>query len=131
MDKSGNTHTVHATKEVILSAGSVNSPQLLLLSGIGPQADLEDVGIDVVVDLPGVGHNLQNHLNSLVGYLMPVEEDTNTFTDEAIQEFINNRTGSLANTGLSSATIFMTTKYATDGIADIQVGINYLIVSLI
>ena len=48
--------------EVILCGGAINSPQLLLLSGIGPKADLEALGIDVVADLPGVGSNLQDHL---------------------------------------------------------------------
>lgn len=51
-----------AAREVILSAGAVNSPQLLQLSGIGPAALLREHGIDVVNDLPGVGANLQDHL---------------------------------------------------------------------
>ena len=54
--------TARATREVILSAGAVNSPQLLQLSGIGPGALLQQHGIDVVHDLPGVGANLQDHL---------------------------------------------------------------------
>ncbi|RYF24983.1 MAG: choline dehydrogenase [Comamonadaceae bacterium] len=54
--------TAHASQEVILSAGAVNSPQLLQLSGIGPAALLRAQGIDVVHDLPGVGANLQDHL---------------------------------------------------------------------
>ncbi len=54
--------TAHATSEVILSAGAINSPQLLQLSGIGPAALLRQHGIDVVHDLPGVGANLQDHL---------------------------------------------------------------------
>ncbi|KRC22509.1 GMC family oxidoreductase [Acidovorax sp. Root217] len=54
--------TAHATGEVILSAGAINSPQLLQLSGIGPAALLRQHGIDVVHDLPGVGANLQDHL---------------------------------------------------------------------
>jgi choline dehydrogenase-like flavoprotein len=49
-------------KEVILSAGAVGSPQILLLSGIGPKKHLESVGVNVVEDLPGVGENLQDHL---------------------------------------------------------------------
>ncbi len=48
--------------EVILSAGSIGSPQLLLLSGIGPAAQLAQHGIPVVLDKPGVGANLQDHL---------------------------------------------------------------------
>lgn len=54
--------TARATGEVILSAGAVNSPQLLQLSGIGPAALLRQHGLDVAVDLPGVGANLQDHL---------------------------------------------------------------------
>lgn len=51
-----------ARKEVILSAGSIGSPQLLQLSGIGPAAVLQDAGVEIVKDLPGVGENLQDHL---------------------------------------------------------------------
>ena len=54
--------TVQCRGEVILCAGSIGSPQLLQLSGIGPGAVLRDKGIDVVHDLPGVGENLQDHL---------------------------------------------------------------------
>ena len=58
----GQVRTVSARREVILSAGAVNSPQLLQLSGLGPGALLKDKGIDVVRDLPGVGRHLQDHL---------------------------------------------------------------------
>lgn len=57
----GNTQTLHARREVILSAGAINSPQLLMLSGIGPAQHLRDVGVEVVHDLPGVGQNMQEH----------------------------------------------------------------------
>src|ERR1700676_2713090 len=53
---------VRARREVIISAGPINSPQLLKLSGVGPQAELTALGIPVVHDLPGVGENLQDHL---------------------------------------------------------------------
>ena len=59
----GRPHTVRATQEVLLAAGAINSPQLLLLSGIGPAGELKPLGIPVVLDLPGVGKNLQDHLN--------------------------------------------------------------------
>jgi choline dehydrogenase len=55
-------HEVRVRREVILSAGSINSAQLLKLSGIGPHAELADLGIDVVQPLAGVGENLQDHL---------------------------------------------------------------------
>lgn len=52
---------VRARREVILAAGTIHTPQVLQLSGIGPSAALEDIGIDVKVDLPGVGSNFQDH----------------------------------------------------------------------
>jgi choline dehydrogenase len=57
-----------AGREVILSAGAYNSPQLLMLSGVGPAEHLAMREIEVVVDLPGVGQNLQDHINSGVIY---------------------------------------------------------------
>ncbi|WP_394827881.1 GMC family oxidoreductase [Pendulispora albinea] len=51
----------HANLEVVLAGGAINSPQLLMLSGIGPAAHLGDMGIEVAVDLPGVGENLHDH----------------------------------------------------------------------
>jgi choline dehydrogenase len=64
----GQTHQVTATKEVVLCGGAINSPQLLLLSGIGPAEHLKALDIPVVVDLPGVGQNLQDHLDVAVAY---------------------------------------------------------------
>jgi len=57
----GSEHTVSARREVLVCGGAINSPQLLMLSGIGPGTHLRDHGIDVRVDLPGVGANLQDH----------------------------------------------------------------------
>jgi choline dehydrogenase len=58
----GTTHVAQANAEVIVSGGAFNSPQLLQLSGLGPAKTLGDLGIDVVADLPGVGADLQDHL---------------------------------------------------------------------
>jgi len=58
----GATHRVRINRELILSGGPINSPQLLKLSGVGPPAELRALGIPVVHDLPGVGENLQDHL---------------------------------------------------------------------
>jgi choline dehydrogenase len=60
--RGGVRHEVRVRREVLLSAGSINSPQLLKLSGVGPAAELGEHGIAVVQDLPGVGANLQDHL---------------------------------------------------------------------
>ena len=58
----GTLRTAHARREVVLSGGPINAPQLLMLSGIGPAGHLQEHGIEVVRDLPGVGENLQDHL---------------------------------------------------------------------
>lgn len=57
----GQVTTVRANKEVILAAGAVHTPQILQLSGIGPSALLRQANIPVIVDLPGVGANFQDH----------------------------------------------------------------------
>lgn len=61
-------HQVRVNQEVILSAGAFDSPKLLMLSGIGDAAHLQSLGISVVVDLPGVGQNLQDHVLVPVAY---------------------------------------------------------------
>ena len=60
--RGGRKHLIRAQREVILSGGPINSPQLLKLSGVGPAAELRALGIEVVADRPGVGENLQDHL---------------------------------------------------------------------
>src|SRR4051794_23590403 len=59
--KGGRRQVAHADREVVLSGGAINSPQLLMLSGIGPADHLRSVGVDVIHDLPGVGGALQDH----------------------------------------------------------------------
>ncbi len=66
LDKKGRQHTVHASREVILSGGSFNSPQLMLLSGVGPKDELKTLGIPVKHHLPGVGKNLQEHVDATI-----------------------------------------------------------------
>jgi choline dehydrogenase-like flavoprotein len=67
----GSDKHASADAEVILSGGVFNSPQLLMLSGIGPADHLREVGIEPVIDLKGVGENLQDHLAVLVHYTRP------------------------------------------------------------
>jgi choline dehydrogenase len=62
------THTAYADGEVILSGGAFNSPQLLQLSGVGPAKLLRDLGIEVIADMPGVGADLQDHLQIRMQY---------------------------------------------------------------
>jgi choline dehydrogenase len=64
----GEEVTVDCSGEVVLAAGAIGSPHLLMLSGIGPSKHLRDVGVDVVVDLPGVGANFQDHPQTSIVY---------------------------------------------------------------
>ena len=80
----GSTRQVGASREVILSAGAIGSPQLLLLSGLGPSKQVEALGIAPSADLPGVGENLQDHLSVGESYFctQPVSlTEIETFTN--------------------------------------------------
>ena len=70
--KDGATHQLQVEREVILCAGAIDSPAILLRSGIGPPAELGEVGVESVVDLPGVGRNLHDHL--LMGVLWEAKQ---------------------------------------------------------
>ncbi|MEP3654826.1 MAG: choline dehydrogenase [Litorimonas sp.] len=69
------TQTVRANQEVILSAGAFGSPQILLLSGIGAKEKLDPHGIDQVHDLPGVGENLQDHIDYVISYRSALKDN--------------------------------------------------------
>jgi choline dehydrogenase len=70
----GRLHRVRAAREVIVSGGAINSPQILMLSGVGPAEALRSLDIPVIHDLPGVGQNLQDHLETYVQHtcLQPI-----------------------------------------------------------
>ncbi|KAI0139590.1 GMC oxidoreductase [Hypoxylon sp. NC0597] len=98
----GKTSTIAAKKEVILSAGVFQSPQLLMVSGVGPKAQLQKFNIPVVVDLPGVGQGMIDHITVPISYQVGVVT-TSTLTGssltEAIAEFNAHGTGPLSNNG--------------------------------
>ncbi|XP_032663988.1 glucose dehydrogenase [FAD, quinone]-like [Odontomachus brunneus] len=100
--KNGRSIDVRASKEVILSAGTVASPQLLMLSGIGPKQHLLEMGIPSVVDLP-VGKNLQNHVGWQGIYLTYKNETarppSSTFISDEAYEYLMYKRGSLATSG--------------------------------
>ncbi|MFN2203206.1 MAG: GMC family oxidoreductase [Caldilineaceae bacterium] len=88
----GETKQARADREVVVSAGALQSPKLLMLSGIGPASQLGKLGIDVVSDLPGVGQNLQDHVQLPVIYRTNVEiPNTTLLTGNVL--FVQTREG--------------------------------------
>lgn len=88
--------TVTAKKEVIVSGGCVNSPQLLMLSGIGPKEHLEELDIEVKVNLP-VGQNLQDHVLVPIYYILPGNPESTSLPNifEALGQYMLHGTGPL------------------------------------
>ena len=87
----GEVHRATARREVILSAGAIGSPQLLMLSGVGPADHLRSHGIEVEVDLPGVGKNLHDHLFVPITYRSPTSLHRGTafhFFGGMIQDYL-------------------------------------------
>ncbi|XP_065201443.1 glucose dehydrogenase [FAD, quinone]-like [Planococcus citri] len=118
-DKFGNIRKVYASKEVILSGGVVGSPQLLLLSGVGPREDLTKLNIPVIKDLP-VGQNLHHHFGiAATATMKNVAEDD--FNIKSLYDYINWRNGPFSSTGLTQVTGFLETSKTTRNIPDIQV----------
>ena len=108
----GQTHHLHARHEVVLSAGAIQSPQLLQLSGIGPSRLLQNHRIEMVVDLPGVGENLQDHLQVRPSFRCQGVETLNDVANStwrSARDFVRYhlmRTGPLA-TGVYRAGAFL------------------------
>ncbi|XP_046683473.1 LOW QUALITY PROTEIN: glucose dehydrogenase [FAD, quinone]-like [Homalodisca vitripennis] len=119
IDSTGRRQTVIAKREIILSAGAVGSPHLLLLSGVGPKAVLKKFQIPVVQNLP-VGQNLHNHVATGLRFSID-DDDRRTLTMNALQRFLDNREGPLASTGITQVTGFIQSKYAAGDMPDIQV----------
>ena len=101
----GAPEVIRCEREVILSAGAFASPQLLLLSGIGPADHLRTLGIDVVQDVPGVGQNLQDHLEVHMQWEGPIESSLNRHARfirkvAAAIQWLTTRTGVCATNGV-------------------------------
>jgi choline dehydrogenase-like flavoprotein len=83
--QSGVKHTLRAKKETILCAGAVDTPRLMMLSGLGPKQQLSELGIPVVKDLPGVGENLIDHPETIIMWELerPVDHNMTTMDSDA------------------------------------------------
>ncbi|MCY7313814.1 MAG: choline dehydrogenase [Pseudoxanthomonas sp.] len=110
-----------AEREVLLCGGAINSPQLLMLSGIGPAAHLQEHGIPVAVDAPGVGGNLQDHLDicTLQHSTQPVTYDRVGDLAIAYQYYLRNHSGP-GTSNIAEAGGFLRSRLAPDARADIQ-----------
>jgi choline dehydrogenase len=112
--KDGQRYEERASREVVLSGGAINSPQLLLLSGVGPADALRAHGIAVVADLPGVGGNLQDH--PALGVCFKSTQPVSLFeveTPENLREFAQYQRGPLT-TNVAETGAFLTTDPARD-----------------
>ena len=103
VDTFGIPYIISAKREVILTAGAIHSPQLLMVSGIGPASTLQNLSIPLLVDLPGVGQNLWDHILWTVTYRVNLQQGGSlqnpTNFIAAATEYRTNRTGPLTNTG--------------------------------
>lgn len=120
----GRTLTLTAKKEVLVSGGAINSPQLLMLSGIGDETHLKEHGIHVKQHAPGVGQNLQDHLDAIVQWRSKTKGGYG-LAMRSIPEYIYgaydylfNRKGMMSS-NIAEAGGFLKTKHA-NGLADIQ-----------
>ncbi|KAG5894009.1 hypothetical protein JTB14_031009 [Gonioctena quinquepunctata] len=104
--------SVRVKKEVILAAGAINTPQILLLSGIGPKTELDKVGIEQVHDLPGVGRNLRNHVAFYINYNMKKVKNVNDLDWATALDYILNKRGPMSSTGMSQVTARINSQYA-------------------
>ncbi len=106
--------------EVVLSGGAINSPQLLLLSGVGPADHLREIGIPVVHDLPAVGENLQDHLDicTLTTCTQPITYDKVSVLATGLQFWLTRQGVGTSNAAEGGG--FMRSPYATDARCDLQ-----------
>lgn len=121
LDKWGILRKVKARKEVILTGGVVGTPQLLLLSGVGPKDDLQQLQIPVVKNL-AVGRNLHFHFG--VSAVVKFKNIPTSFTNEALHEYVNKGTGPFASTGLTQISAFLESSYTKKNLPDVQLFID-------
>ena len=100
----GKSYSLRARREIILSAGAFQSPQLLMVSGIGPRRTLETHNIPILSDLPGVGQNLWDQAYYGISFRVNVQTSSRVSNDkvyavQVAQDYLNNQTGPLTSVG--------------------------------
>lgn len=126
-EKRNRKYKIAAKKEVILSCGAINSPQLLMLSGIGPKEHLESLGISVVKDLP-VGYNLMDHIAAGGLQFVVIPQNTSLNTEfilnhlDIVFKWMRSHKGPLSIPGGCEALVFMEleNKFNTQGWPDME-----------
>ncbi|MEO6328584.1 MAG: GMC family oxidoreductase N-terminal domain-containing protein [Ginsengibacter sp.] len=109
---SDNTEKVYCNKEVLLSAGTIKSPQVLLLSGIGDEKELKKVNIDVKLSLPGVGKNLQDHVWTAASNLCNIPTSNSTIKPinmlKGLLQYLLFKKGAFCNSPIEANTFIRT-----------------------
>lgn len=123
-ERNGRIYKAYTRKEIILSAGVINSAQILLLSGIGPEKELSKFGIETIQDLP-VGRKIYDHPAFIgLGFTTDmniVMDGRKALEDEAFIELYNNGTGILTSIVQAQSLMFAKTAVAQDNIPDVEI----------
>ncbi len=113
--RGGRTEVVAARREVVMSAGAFGTPQILMASGLGPGAHLQELGITPVLDVPGIGQNLQDHISALLIYRSLVPDHTVGITPAGVARILKamwtwrrHRTGLITSCAAESGVYYRT-----------------------
>ena len=123
LERFGNKEIIHTNKEIILSAGSIGTPQILMLSGVGDKDELSKYGIQVVHDTPEVGKNLQDHLFVAIPFKAPAhicKDPKKLYSFSSYLDFFQNGKGPLTSIGGAAGTSYIHTAVNNDTRPDIQ-----------
>lgn len=124
IERHGQTKRIRARRELIVSGGSINSPVLLMASGVGKASELKDMSVDVVHDLPGVGKDLQDHLMIRMVFKTGIKGTLNEVSRNPFQsakmglEWLTSGSGQLS-VGATEATMFVKSR-PSEPIPDLQ-----------
>ncbi|KAL4808643.1 hypothetical protein BDV18DRAFT_132832 [Aspergillus unguis] len=111
------TQSIYARREVLVSAGAIGSPKLLMLSGLGPRQHLQDLGIHLVMDIPDIGDNLHDHHNAVIMAQIP-ETITTSFTLRANSTLLAEAQAQYSADGTGPLSYTLTSSYVSERPSD-------------